>query len=190
MARMPTGQEITTTGTPSIVAGLFGRSSNVPAAGKITVPDPFGTGAASRGSALIVSKLIGAPVTNGFAIGDQNTATGEWGINLPFGDSTVYVAIGTGTMNQAGRTWGRTEVWMLTNGPAGGNLWADGVRVATMAEATRAAVTTSWGIGQHSTETTTSNAAEVSLFVTWSREVTSGEVASLTADPYAMFRGA
>lgn len=105
-----------------------------------------------------VTLIVGGAVTT-TAIGGEigvssGTTTHRLGAHLPYTDNKVYWDFGgtgagttrlvtTGTVTRSER-----DVWALTTGPRGMEIWQNGVLIASNAATpTRAASTAEWGLG-------------------------------------------
>lgn len=189
--RLLTGQAVTYAGTlHQVSSGPYGRAALVTGNTKATWPDPFPSGTVQRGSFAVICRVIGTPATEGFAVGAGTNTNDRWGVNLPYGDGTLYFDIGAASAVSVGAlSYGGWDVWVFTNGPVNGaEVWRNGLSVASAAESSNTrAVAGSFGIGQNGSENTT-NDALVSLVATWGRELTVSEIASLVDEPFAMLK--
>lgn len=174
----------------SDTGGRFGYARSITSGGKIVRADPMPL---QTGSWMVVQRLTAAPATNGNTYGqDSPTTTKRWGALVPYGDGTIYWDVkdsSAGRLTYAGWTWGNWDVFVFTNGAAGGqSIWGNGLRLAndTVAAARDSIDTTwGWGVGPSVTQTTTT---QCSIIAGWKRELSAHEIAQLTIDPFCMLR--
>lgn len=115
-------------------------------------------------------------------------------VHLPYSDGGTYFDYGGNTegvnrVSVGGLTFGN-NFWVFSTGPRGMEIWQDRIlRAFNTANPTRGSSSADAVLGDVTADASlTSDLAEWDYFAIWHRQLSSGEIVSLTDQPFQMFR--
>lgn len=131
---------------------------------------------------------------NASAFGMVSSALNDrLGAAIPFGDGNVYwdfggATDGTTRVVASGLTFG-DDLWMLTAGPRGMEIWQNGRRAASNAATpTRVSVASDFALGGGVNNNGNCDLSDFWLFELYDRQMSLGEIAEVFHDPFALYR--
>jgi hypothetical protein len=142
-------------------------------------------------SARIIQEKQDGTSRNAGAFGvDSATNTHRCGAHLPWADGTAYWDFGGDTspnsISAASLTYG-LDVWILTTGQRGMEMWQNGVKVASSGDnPTRTGTSGDFKLGLHSSAAP-ADIVEVHTFECWKRQLSEGEIHTLSKDWWGLY---
>ena len=114
------------------------------------------------------------------------------GVHLPYGDGTVYWDFGnttSGRLSVGGLTFGN-DLWVLTTGPRGMEIWQNGyLRASKTASATRTVNgSLPFSLCRGNGASNASDLAECWMFRMYNRQLSRSLIAETFRDPWGLYR--
>lgn len=129
--------------------------------------------------------------STGIGINGNLTSSDSMLLTLPYSDGNVYWrwgSVGPDDLTVSGLTFG-DDIWVATTSPTGKQLWQNGMlRGSNTANVNRSS-TSGWpyGFGSPAGFSNFADLADISLVMTWNRQLCAAEIREISLNPWQVF---